>query len=61
MTHLLGKWIEESRSEDGQALAEYALILAFVTIVCVAALTALGIAIGLPLGDAVSAFGGGGS
>jgi Flp pilus assembly pilin Flp len=31
-----------SSSEDGQGLAEYALILTFVAAVCVGALTALG-------------------
>ena len=31
--------------EDGQALSEYALILAFIAIICVAAVGALGIAI----------------
>jgi Flp pilus assembly pilin Flp len=31
--------------EDGQALAEYALILAFIAIICVAAVGLLGIAI----------------
>ena len=32
-------------AESGQGLAEYALIIAFVTIVCIAALTALGVAV----------------
>lgn len=31
--------------QDGQALAEYSLIIAFIAIVCVVALTALGLAI----------------
>ena len=31
--------------EDGQALAEYALILAFIAIICVAAVGLLGVAI----------------
>jgi pilus assembly protein Flp/PilA len=33
----------ELRSEDGQALVEYGLILALVAVVCIAALTALGV------------------
>ena len=33
---------EELRSEDGQALVEYALILALIAVVSIAALTALG-------------------
>jgi pilus assembly protein Flp/PilA len=31
--------------EDGQALAEYGLILALIAVVCILALTALGVAI----------------
>ena len=31
--------------EDGQALAEYGLLLALIAVVCIAALTALGLAI----------------
>ncbi|HEY6606729.1 MAG TPA: Flp family type IVb pilin [Gaiellaceae bacterium] len=34
---------EELRSEEGQALVEYGLILALVAVVCIAALTALGL------------------
>jgi hypothetical protein len=36
---------EQGRSEAGQGLAEYALILAFIALACVAALGALGTAI----------------
>ena len=36
--------------EDGQALAEYGLLLALIAIVCVLALTALGVAISGVLG-----------
>jgi pilus assembly protein Flp/PilA len=35
--------LEELRSEDGQALVEYGLILALVAVVCIAALTTLGV------------------
>jgi pilus assembly protein Flp/PilA len=35
--------IEELRSEEGQALVEYALILSLVAVVCIAALTTLGL------------------
>ncbi len=35
--------LEELRSEEGQALVEYGLILALVAVVCIAALTALGL------------------
>ena len=34
------------RSEAGQALAEYGLILALIAVVCIFALTALGLAVG---------------
>ena len=50
--------------EDGQALGEYALILGFIAIACIAALTLLGIAIGSPYGlisDGLGAGGGGSS
>ncbi len=36
--------------EDGQALAEYGLLLALIAVVCIAALTALGVAISGVLG-----------
>ena len=34
--------VEELRSEDGQALVEYALILSLIAVVCIGALTLLG-------------------
>jgi pilus assembly protein Flp/PilA len=37
--------------EDGQALAEYGLLLALIAVVCIAALTALGFAISGTLGS----------
>ncbi len=43
--NILNLITERFNREDGQALAEYALILAFIAIVCVLALTALGLAI----------------
>ena len=42
------------RSEAGQALAEYGLILALIAVVCILALTALGLAVGGQL-DAIAA------
>jgi pilus assembly protein Flp/PilA len=35
--------VDELRSEEGQALVEYGLILALVAVVCIGALTALGV------------------
>ena len=49
------------KDEEGQALAEYALILGFVFIAAVTALTLLGTAITGKLGGVTSAFGGSGS
>jgi pilus assembly protein Flp/PilA len=42
------------RSEAGQALAEYGLILALIAVVCILALTALGLAVGGQM-DAITA------
>jgi Flp pilus assembly pilin Flp len=46
MKKLIGRMAQRMHDrEDGQGLAEYALILAFIAAVCVAALGALGQAI----------------
>jgi pilus assembly protein Flp/PilA len=42
--------------EDGQALAEYGLLLALIAVVCVVAITALGLAISGTLGSITGAF-----
>jgi len=42
--------------EDGQALAEYGLLLALIAVVCIGALTVLGIAISGTLGSITGAF-----
>jgi Flp pilus assembly pilin Flp len=39
------------RTEEGQALGEFSLILAFVALVCVVALTAIGAAVVIPFED----------
>ena len=49
------------KDEEGQALAEYALLLGLITIVAVAALTLMGTAITGKLGGVSSALGGSGS
>lgn len=43
------------RCEDGQALAEYGLLLPLITVVCVRAVTALGLAVSGILGGIVGA------
>jgi len=49
------------KDDEGQALAEYGLILGLIAVVAIAALTALGLGIGGKLGSITSALGGGGS
>jgi len=49
------------KSEEGQALAEYGLILGLIAVVAIAALTALGLGITGKMGSITSALGGGGS
>jgi pilus assembly protein Flp/PilA len=50
--------IEELRSEEGQALVEYALILALIAVVSIGALTALGVNVATQLGNIATAIGG---
>jgi len=50
MTVALLRFVSRFEREDGQALAEYGLILALIAVVCVALLTVLGLAIGGPGG-----------
>ena len=49
------------KDEDGQALAEYALILGLIAVVAVAALTLLGTILADELGNVTNGFSGGGS
>ena len=44
-------FVSRFEREDGQALAEYGLILALIAVVCLLALTALGVAISGTLGS----------
>lgn len=50
------RFMQRTDREDGQALAEYALILAFIAIVCVVAVTALGLAISGSFGSIAGGF-----
>ncbi len=56
---LLKLWARFS-DEDGQALAEYGLILGLIAVVCIIALTGIGLAISGQLDTVSSALGGGG-
>ena len=56
MTTLLRRLMQRLASEEAQALAEYSLIIAFVAIVCIAAVTALGLAILGPFTDVLAGF-----
>jgi Flp pilus assembly pilin Flp len=49
------------KDEEGQALAEYALILGFIAIVAITALTLVGTAITGKLSGVATGLGGGGS
>jgi len=52
----LAGFVARFEREDGQALAEYGLLLALIAVVCVLAVTALGLAISGILGGIVGAF-----
>jgi pilus assembly protein Flp/PilA len=56
---MLSNWIlrllARFQSEKGQALAEYGLILALIAVVCILALTAIGLAISGTLGSVADA------
>ena len=51
ITAALQGFVARFEREEGQALAEYGLILALIAVVAVAALTLLGLAIADQLGD----------
>ena len=57
LLRLMGRF----QSEEGQALAEYGLILALIAVVAIGALTALGLGISGALGGITAKLGGGGS
>jgi len=51
INEVVGSFVSRFEREDGQALAEYGLLLALIAIVCVLAVTALGLAISGILGS----------
>lgn len=59
MQHALIRIRNKIGSEDGQALAEFALILTFIAIGCLIAITALGGMISAPFENFISGIGGG--
>jgi Flp pilus assembly pilin Flp len=56
MHNLISALIRTTSRENGQDLAEYALILAFILAVAVVAVTALGLAIAGTFGGVVGSF-----
>ena len=56
MADMLNRSMTRATNEAGQALAEYSLILAFIAVVCVVALTALGLAISGGFGAITAGF-----
>jgi pilus assembly protein Flp/PilA len=52
---MLKKFASFVKKEEGQALAEYGLILALIAVVCVAALTAMGTGVQATLNAIVAA------
>ena len=49
VTNKVAAW--QTRDEEGQGLVEYGLILALISVVCIAALTLIGTNINSKLGD----------
>ena len=61
LTHLIAMvngFVAASKQEEGQGLAEYALILVLIAIVVIAALTTLGTQIDTVFGDITAGLGG---
>jgi pilus assembly protein Flp/PilA len=56
----INTWIESLKREEGQTLAEYALLLALIAIVVIVAVTALGERIGTVFEQITAALSGGG-
>jgi pilus assembly protein Flp/PilA len=55
LTNWIWRLMARFESEKGQALAEYGLILALIAVVCILALTAIGLAISGELGKVTAA------
>jgi len=55
LTNWIWRLLARFRAEEGQALAEYGLILALIAVICIATLTVVGLAISGTLGDVAAA------
>ncbi len=57
MVNIITSWIRTfvGENSDGQALAEYGLLLALIAVACLAALTALGLALAGQIGSVTGA------
>ncbi len=55
ITATMQRFVRRFQREEGQALAEYGLILALIAVVCIAALGALGLAVAGQLGGITTA------
>ncbi len=57
MIGFLPQWVKDNwKREDGQAMAEYGLILALIAVVCVVAVGAIGLAVSGKLSAVSDAF-----
>jgi pilus assembly protein Flp/PilA len=55
LTNWIWRLMARFQSEDGQALAEYGLILALIAVICLLALGAIGLAVSGTLDDVAAA------
>jgi pilus assembly protein Flp/PilA len=58
LTNWIWRLVARFQSQEGQALAEYGLILALIAVVCILVLTTIGLAISGKLGQVATALGG---
>ena len=53
LNNIIDLWRAHARKEDGQTMAEYAVVLAVITVLCVAAFTALSGAVQQAIRDVI--------
>lgn len=56
MAELIRTLLKRLEGKEGQALGEFTLVIAFVAVVCIVAVTALGLAILVPFDDILEGF-----